>query len=55
MRKFEKISFEQFKTDVCDDEKLYREYSLPKRETHFSAGYDFFALNPFVLKPGEKI
>ena len=55
MRKFEKISFEQFKKDVSDDEELYKEYSLPKRETYYSAGYDFFALKSFVLKPGEII
>ena len=53
MRKFEKISFEQFKKDVCDDKKLYNEYSLPKRATNFAAGYDFFALTDFVIKPGE--
>lgn len=53
MRKFEKISFEQFKKDVCDDKRLYKEYSLPKRETDFAAGYDFFALADFVIKPGE--
>ena len=53
MRKFEKISFEQFKKDVCDDKRLYNEYSLPKRETDFAAGYDFFALADFVIKPGE--
>ena len=55
MRKFEKISFEQFKKDVCSDEDLYNEYSLPKRGTKYSAGYDFFALQPFTLKPGETI
>lgn len=53
MRKFEKISFEQFRKDVCDDKRLYKEYSLPKRETDFAAGYDFFALADFVIKPGE--
>ena len=53
MRKFEKISFEQFKKDICDDKELYNKYSLPKRETDFAAGYDFFALTDFVIKPGE--
>jgi len=53
MRKFEKISFEQFKRDVKDDKTLYEQYSLPKRETKFAAGYDFFALYDYTLKPGE--
>ena len=30
MRRFEKISFEQFKKDVVDDIYLYNQYSLPK-------------------------
>ena len=53
MRKFEKISFEQFKKDVRDDKELYESYSLPKRCTKASAGYDFFALYDYTLKPGE--
>ncbi len=53
MRRFEKISFEQFSKDICNDRKLYEEYSLPKRETRYAAGYDFYALFDFVLKPGE--
>ena len=53
MRKFEKISFEQFKKDICDDRKLYEEYKLPKRETKYAAGYDFFALYDYTLKPGQ--
>ena len=52
MRKFEKISFEQFKKDVCDDIKLYNLYGLPKRGTSGAAGYDFFALYDYTLKPG---
>lgn len=53
MRKFEKISFEQFKKDIKDDKELYNKYSLPKRETKGAAGYDFFALYDYTLKPGE--
>ena len=53
MRKFEKISFEQFKKDIKDDMELYNNYILPKRSTNNSAGYDFFALNKIVIKPGE--
>ena len=52
-RVFEKISFEQFKKDVCDDFDLYSSYNLPKRETKAAAGYDFYALFDYVLKPGE--
>ena len=52
-RYFEKISFEQFKKDIKDDKELYDNYFLPKRSTKYSAGYDFFSLYDFVLKPGE--
>ena len=55
MRKFEKISFEQFKKDIADDKELYESYSLPKRGTKYSAGYDIFSLTDFTLKPGEII
>ena len=53
MRKFEKISFSQFSRDICDDKCLYDEYNLPKRATLKSAGYDFYAINDFVIRPGE--
>ena len=52
MRKFEKISYEQFKRDIIDDRQLYEEYEIPSRETNYSAGYDFHALRDFVIKPG---
>ena len=53
MRYFEKISFEQFKKDICDDLDLYNSYNIPKRSTKSSAGYDFEAINDFIIKPGE--
>jgi dUTP pyrophosphatase len=53
MRKFEKISFEQFKKDISDDNELYNNFRMPCRETKFAAGYDFFSLFDFVMKPGE--
>ena len=53
MRKFEKISFEQFKKDIKDDKNLYDEYILPKRGTKNAAGYDFYSLYDYTLKPGE--
>ena len=53
MRKFEKISFNQFKKDIKDDIELYQSYSIPKRKTKYAAGYDFYALEDFILKPNE--
>ncbi len=52
-RLFEKISFEQFKKDICDDKELYESYNIPKRSTKESAGYDFEAIMNFTLRPGE--
>ncbi len=53
MRYFEKISFEQFKKDIDNNESLYREYQLPYRKTKYAAAYDFIALFDYTLKPGE--
>ena len=53
MRKFEKISFEQFKKDIKDDKELYENYLLPTRSTKKSAGYDIRSLEEYTLKPGE--
>ena len=53
MRKFEKISFEQFKKDIGDDRMLYDSYELPKRSTKRSAGYDIRSLEYGIIKPGE--
>ena len=39
--------------DINDDIKLYEEYKLPKRATKNSAGYDFYSLFDFTLKPNE--
>ncbi len=55
MRKFEKVSFDEFKKDIVDDVNLYDEYSLPKRKTKYSAGYDFASLIDVVLQPGESV
>lgn len=54
MRGFRKICYEQFKKDVEDNPALYEFFSLPKRSTQNSAGYDFFSVVDFTLKPGEK-
>lgn len=55
MRKFEKISFEQFSKDVKNDQELYNSIKLPKRSTKYSAGYDFYSIYDFILKPNEII
>ena len=52
-RFFEKISFEQFSKDILDDKSLYEEYILPKRATKSSCGYDFYAMDDMVIRPGE--
>ena len=54
MRDFEKITFEQFKKDIKDDIELYNEYSLPKRDSVYSAGYDIYILEDLTIKPGER-
>ena len=53
MRKFEKISFEQFVKDVKDDRMLYDGIELPKRSTKTSAGYDIKSVEEGIIKPGE--
>ncbi|MDD4187297.1 MAG: hypothetical protein PHX04_00770 [Bacilli bacterium] len=54
MRKFEKISLEQFMKDV-NNEELYNSYSIPVRKTKNSGGYDIFSLIDYDLKPKESI
>ena len=53
MRDFEKISFEQFKKDVEDNEKLYNNIKIPQRDSDATAGYDICILNDIELKPNE--
>lgn len=60
MIKFEKISEKQFLNDWAScgysfGEDKYKEIKLPKRATKGSAGYDFYSLVTFDLKPGETI
>lgn len=63
---FEKVSVGQFKEDMrrlypkheFDDEYLeimWRNIELPRRKTHGSAGYDFFAPFSFDIMPGSWI
>ncbi len=53
MRKFEKISLEQFIKDTKLTEKDYNNIIMPKRATQNSAGYDFHLLEDLILKPSE--
>lgn len=53
MRKFEKISFEQFKKDVSTSKELYDKIELPKRSTSHSAGYDIRSIEDVIIKAGE--
>lgn len=53
MRKFVKISYKQFKKDICDNKEMYDKIKLPKRGTNHSAGYDIHSLEDYVIKPGE--
>ncbi|MDD2180844.1 MAG: deoxyuridine 5'-triphosphate nucleotidohydrolase [Bacilli bacterium] len=52
-RGFEKISFPQFSVDIDNNQELYKKYKLPRRSTKNSAGYDFFAIDDIIIKPGE--
>lgn len=53
MRKFEKISFQEFKKEFGDNKELYENYNIPVRKTVDSAGYDFEVIEGFELLPGE--
>ena len=53
MRDFEKISYEQFCKDVCNDKNLYDNYKLPVRDSKLTAGYDIYLLEDLELKPNE--
>ena len=52
-RYFEKISFEQFSSDVSTDRDLYNKYLLPSRGSKNSCGYDFFSIQDVVIHPKE--
>lgn len=61
--KFEKVSYEQFRSAMCDEfymdegtiKDLYNGIDLPTRATSGSAGYDFKSPIGFVLTPGKSI
>lgn len=54
MRKFEKISVEQYTKDLSN-KCSYEDILLPERATKLSAGYDFKSPIEFTLNPGEII
>lgn len=53
MRDFEKISFEQFSKDICNDYELYNSFKLPIRDSKYTAGYDIFLLSDLEIQPNE--
>lgn len=53
MRDFEKISFEQFQKDICNDKELYDNYKLPVRDSIATAGYDFVLINDLKIAPNQ--
>lgn len=53
MRKFEVISKKQFDIDFCNFDVNYDDLLLPKRNTKYSAGYDFYIPFDIEIKPGE--
>ena len=53
MRKFQKITFEQFKKDTNLDENYYKDLKIPCRGTKQAAGYDFYTIDDVTLNPGE--
>lgn len=55
MRKFFKISADEFIKSNLGSESDYNDFSLPSRSTKFSAGYDFKLLSDVLLKPGDKV
>lgn len=54
MRKFEKISYEQYEKDLLDKCE-YSDITLPCRSTKNSSGYDFKSPIEFELQPNEII
>ena len=55
MRKFELISKKQFDIDFKDLDVNYEDIILPKRNTKYAAGYDFYLPFDICVKPGECI
>ena len=55
MRKFEIISKKQFDVDFRDYDIKYDDLIIPKRNTKYAAGYDFYLPFDIEVNPGEII
>jgi len=62
MRKFEKISLEQFEKVISSNigsipniEEVYNNIVIPQRKTKYSAGYDFHTPIAFSLLPNQGV
>jgi len=55
MRKLEVISKKQFDIDFYDYDTKYEDLVVPKRNTKYAAGYDFYLPFDIELNPGEII
>lgn len=55
MRKFEKVSFEEYNKETNGTLSDYNNYNIPTRSTKNSAGYDFESIIDFTLKPNESL
>ena len=55
MRRFEKISEDQFRKDFTNFDTKYNEVKIPIRQTKYSAGYDFYIPFNVELIPGQTI
>ena len=55
MRRFEKISEDQFREDFTNFDTKYNEVKIPIRQTKYSAGYDFYIPFNVELIPGQTI
>lgn len=55
MRKFERISEEQFRKDFADFDTKYEEIKVPVRKTMYSAGYDIHIPFDSCINPNETL
>lgn len=55
MRKFEKVTYDEFSKSFGYDKDLYDSYNIPVRKTKDSAGYDFELIRDYILKSGDSV
>lgn len=53
LAKFSKVSHSQYTLATNNSSDIYNSIILPRRATHASAGYDFFAPTDIVLEAGQ--